>query len=739
MSQPGGRTSSSCTPCNYKDAWSTIRSRGIEAAPTKLLRAVDLQPVVEGQTATPKSMMKGFLGLGDGGSPELEKALTELFNVMDTAYKTEELFSQELFNKIADCFRQSGWEVTCRESRKTGISAPRVKRIPLRPRKDVIGEEEAEKGQRVVLESMIFLGRKEAARSSSQHSAAGVTTEWLEKYVVQVGDWEYAMGLSRKVHMPGNESSIFSGESFPDHALALFKKKVEISAADEANDAAKKSAKKSANKSGKRKAKNEWIVDQILAAVELKMSDTACRRFDVESTKRSLGSDEASERVRVQCFRESNDARYGPLGQELAYVFGHVLWGRAALGLEIERSLPMAVVAGKRIGEASPKDALCWFHGNLLVPEECGGKFRFNVDAIGGFDEDGRRASGMEALAVYANVMMNGRSAAQDWLKSHATLRPPVPMCGRTLRFGSEDLSGMRLELSPVTKGDDRVDVPDDDSTPAVNTAPKISQGELFAGEVDMARLRNGNPESKAISWCNDASEGFNSNKVMVKVSSRACYNSLVGREGLVWNHKRMAAWSQVRRLLSQSLFGVYSTALGYGLVQVMPDLTHQGFELLCPESLKDDNQWNSMWHAFKAFVDKILIPLAEADVIHPDLRPGYNCTANLLYNRTAKEMRMIDLDSLVLFTTWSQSNPGDDRYIVDRSDGFQGELLSAHDFVFKQVVVITGAWIREVQDGEADADAIFEESEIGRAWNPDCRGDDIRRVLEAIEPHFEA
>jgi hypothetical protein len=362
------------------------------------------------------------------------------------------------------------------------------------------------------------------------------------------------------------------------------------------------------------------------------------------------------------------------------------------------------------------------------------------VDAFGGwFDESGGRSPGREALAVYSNVMMSGRRAAQDWLMSHAALRPPVSMCGRTLRFGSEELHGMRLELSPVTKGDDQVDVPDDDSTPAVNTSLKISQGELFAGEVDMARLRNKNPESKAISWCNDASEGFSSSKVMVKVSSRACYNSLVGREGLVWNHKRMAAWSQVRRVLSPSLFGVYSTANGDGLVQLMPDLTHQGFEPLCPNLLKLDNHWSSMWHAFKNFVDKILIPLAEADVIHPDLRPGYNCTANLLYNRKTKEIRMIDLDSLVLFTTWSQSNPGDDRYIVYRSwpDEFQRKLMSALDFVFKQVVVLTGTWIREVQDGEADADAIFAESEIGRAWNPHCRVDDIRRALDAMEPHF--
>jgi hypothetical protein len=97
----------------------------------------------------------------------------------------------------------------------------------------------------------------------------------------------------------------------------------------------------------------------------------------------------------------------------------------------------------------------------------------------------------------------------------------------------------------------------------------------------------------------------------------------------------------------------------------------------------------------------------------------------------------MIDLDSLVLFKTWCQSNPGDGRYILERPDGFQGKLMSALDFVFKQVVVITGAWIREVQDGVADADALFAESEIGRAWNPRCRGDDIRGALEAMEPHF--
>lgn len=235
-----------------------------------------------------------------------------------------------------------------------------------------------------------------------------------------------------------------------------------------------------------------------------------------------------------------------------------------------------------------------------------------------------------------------------------------------------------------------------------------------------MAILRTDVPESSDVSWLAAPAPaqaaaaadpaGTNDDNVMVKISSRMCFGQLVDVQGYLWNHEQNRegrSWGEVCRCLSPSLHGVYSTENRFGLVQIMPDLISEGFGPLYPYQLKERGQWSSLWTAFEGFVQSTLIPLAAARVIHPDLRPGFNCTANLLYRQRKKEIRMVDLDSLVEFGVWGLNEPANRRYIsLQRSRG-QRTIKTPLDFVFKQVVVIAEAWIREVTDDKTHGQTI--------------------------------
>jgi hypothetical protein len=172
-----------------------------------------------------------------------------------------------------------------------------------------------------------------------------------------------------------------------------------------------------------------------------------------------------------------------------------------------------------------------------------------------------------------------------------------------------------------------------------------------------------------------------------------------------------------------------------------MHDLLSEGFEPLYPQRLMERNQWGSLWAAFERFVRGTLIPLAKVEVVHPDLRPGFNCTANLLYCDRTKEIRMIDLDSLVDFEVWGLNEPVNHRYISLKRNLGHRTVVTPMDFVFKQVVVIAEAWIQEVPDGNANVNDLFAAHEEAQNWTRDlsqvCDGPFIIKVLKGYRDRF--
>jgi hypothetical protein len=371
-------------------------------------------------------------------------------------------------------------------------------------------------------------------------------------------------------------------------------------------------------------------------------------------------------------------------------------------------------------------------HGNVVTPDTCGGCYSYNVDAFGAFD--GRKSTERHALAAYLDVMRSGLEAGRAWLakqktKGGGSLLAPMPLCGRTLKFGATELSSSTpsLRVSPLREKHP----PAGHGRGGINA----SQGEIFSATVDLAHLQATVPDGTHVSWCRetkavdvaqvvDASQpakksqdckmsppSDESQTVLVKVVSRACFGLLVGVEGILWKHD----FGHIRRYLSPSLHGVctiYENGEKRGLVQIMPDLTLDQFEPLRPAALeKSREKWQGLWAAFEALVQGTLIPLADADVIHPDLRPGHNRTANLLYSPTLGEIRVIDLDSLVLFPDWVCADV-DDRYLTKTPHPALPEIETAH-----QVIVITDTWLQRIKEDDVNAATIVFTNAMIEDW----------------------
>lgn len=101
----------------------------------------------------------------------------------------------------------------------------------------------------------------------------------------------------------------------------------------------------------------------------------------------------------------------------------------------------------------------------------------------------------------------------------------------------------------------------------------------------------------------------------------------------------------------------------------------------------------------------------------------------------------MVDLDSLVEFGVWGLNEPANRRYTsLQRSRG-QRTIKTPLDLVFKQVVVIAEAWIREVTDDKTHVDKLVAASDAAQNWTRDasqvCDGPYIMEALKGYRDQF--
>lgn len=98
----------------------------------------------------------------------------------------------------------------------------------------------------------------------------------------------------------------------------------------------------------------------------------------------------------------------------------------------------------------------------------------------------------------------------------------------------------------------------------------------------------------------------------------------------------------------------------------------------------------------------------------------------------------MIDLDGLVLFTTWRREGLAIEhpKYIqLNELEGIHGAL----DFVYLQVIIVAETWLGKLKNRDVNANALLARSglltDLGKLVVDVAR---IREVLESYEKRFD-
>jgi hypothetical protein len=246
----------------------------------------------------------------------------------------------------------------------------------------------------------------------------------------------------------------------------------------------------------------------------------------------------------------------------------------------------------------------------------------------------------------------------------------------------------------------------------------RSTQGELARAKVNLKMLKSLEPSSGDVLWLQPDGTEYDDAEVsvLIKVSSVACFNTLVGdvSNGILFDPESWKSKADVAKKLYPSLHGFFVTSLNAGIVQLLPNLYDQGFRPLRPEDLQKEPgfKWTKLWDAFGEFVLGTLVTLADAAIVHADIRPGYDETANLFCKDA--EIRMIDLDSLCKLKGW-QSKEGSlknyPRYINTRELAKWVRINKSLAFVYLQVILVAQTWLEQEQKKDVDANWLLKKS----------------------------
>lgn len=374
-------------------------------------------------------------------------------------------------------------------------------------------------------------------------------------------------------------------------------------------------------------------------------------------------------------------------------------------------------------GEALPSKHR-WVAGKIYIPERCGDIFEYSVTCCGNLDED-------ESISIYLETLLFGLRAAKKLLEAiQANVEIiPLPSSGRRLNFGGIDLPNLKLQ-GKTKVGTNLCTDPDADTGHWM-----LSQGEIFTGKINFHLLKNDLSSAKDSIGSEDAIDVIDAEEdsggtvdddidaelgiclafepqkshdyvlfkeddtevdVVVKVSSLSVHKYL--------NHPDKA-WQALQKIQSEylmnpnkrwDLFNVLYAAenLTNSLITVMADLS-KDYKVLTPE--KDSMSLPVAWTGFQDLVMRVLVPLADIGVIHPDIRPGWNVTSNILYSHFKRpSMQIIDFDSFVLHYKWV---PPDSSMKYISKD----KTATAFTFLWWQCVAVAYAWYIKVNQRQME------------------------------------
>jgi hypothetical protein len=120
-------------------------------------------------------------------------------------------------------------------------------------------------------------------------------------------------------------------------------------------------------------------------------------------------------------------------------------------------------------------------------------------------------------------------------------------------------------------------------------------------------------------------------------------------------------------------------------------------FDVLAPH--KWENRLSKLWDAFTDLVTNLLLPMAEVNIVHTDIRPGWLQTYNILCRETDEgaELRLIDFDSI---STYPLFRNRDGRCIF----WYEDMSKSAYEYVWWQVLHVAYIWFNKLPNEDKES-----------------------------------
>jgi hypothetical protein len=331
-----------------------------------------------------------------------------------------------------------------------------------------------------------------------------------------------------------------------------------------------------------------------------------------------------------------------------------------------------------------------------------------------------KEAESMEqALVLYIDTVRFGLECAFTVLgdMERGQLRPPKPASGQRLCIDGNELD-CHLCASPIP-GANAIAHHHHHHHNKPGSIWKISQGELFAGILNVRETINTCKGQHLVDFLGYAQDQMEHSQVLVKVSSRAVHGLLVDPSAAYMvlrciphfnpandlpRHMALekARLEEAHATLQNEISSVLVAAvrMNAGMVTIMRDLSAEGYQALKPKY--HPNKLRSLWAGFSNLVNHVLVPMANMCFIHADIRPGYDETANILCRFESDgraSLKLIDFESVVEIKDWKAPLSGS---YIKRQNGW-----TATTFVWWQCVAVAYAWVRKVS-----AKTLFEEKQ---------------------------
>jgi hypothetical protein len=530
----------------------------------------------------------------------------------------------------------------------------------------------------------------------------------LNGYVDQVVDENWIVlrnsiiGFGRNIKRGSlgfRKGYVLSGNSESDHGCFVLGAKMIENL--KATNTERNSVQGKVHKTLKKRKISVWYTD-MTATVELKLESSSCACFTRDGN--TLKNPKLA-------------TAHGPMGQAIMYSMDmwHCL---ARRGVTVE-SLPVVVLA-RKTGAEPKRIKICCLEAHVQVPKYCGTPFKYSIDRIVSFDgttglTKAEAMSDIEsrdkrAIAIYIRTMRIGLENADKIRKNRKMVNPvpPVSLCCRNLLRG---VSCAKLIASPIPCEEYQW-----------ITGLKISQGELFHLSSPTKTMFSGlgkfhwfvASEERDVPLTNDC---------IVKVSCASVHNYYVHpsecKDAL--NNLFYEGSTKLKEKISEVLLGYCYT--GKTVISVMKDLRtgDKPFKLLELRSFRGRKRYK-LWKAFRRLVKSLLLPMADANVIHLDIRSSSEFTYNILVYEDVNEvdckLQLIDFDSVVLY---SDANSVDDEgqsnaiwwnkvaeLVSADEEGHDGDIdsnsvvvegVSAYQYLFWQVLWIAYRWHQHMSE----------------------------------------